>query len=32
MEGYLLFSGAMPAEAMAAHFRKARAVLSSRAA
>jgi len=32
MQGYLLFSGAMPAEAMAAHFRKAHAVLSSRAA
>jgi len=32
MQGYLLFSGAMPAEAMAEHFRKAHAVLSSRAA
>ena len=32
MQGYLLFSGAMAADAMAAHFRKAHAVLSSRAA
>ena len=31
MEGYLLFSGAMPAEAMASNFRKAHAQLSDRA-
>ena len=31
MEGYFLFSGAMPAEAMASQFRKANAVLQSRA-
>lgn len=32
MEGYFLFSGAMPAEAMASQFRRARAVLAARAA
>jgi len=32
MQGYLLFSGAMPADAMATNFRKAHAVLTSRAA
>lgn len=32
MEGYLLFSGAMPAEAMAGNFRKAQAMLESRVA
>lgn len=32
MEGYLLFSGAMPAKTMADNFRKARALLISRAA
>ncbi len=30
MKGYLLFSGAMPAEAMATQFRKAHAVLTAR--
>jgi predicted DsbA family dithiol-disulfide isomerase len=32
MEGYLLFSGAMPAEAMANNFRKAHDLLSTKAA
>ncbi len=32
MEGYLLFSGAMPAEAMAANFRKAHNLLITKAA
>jgi predicted DsbA family dithiol-disulfide isomerase len=32
MEGYLLFSGAIPAEAMASQFRKAHTVLTARAA
>jgi predicted DsbA family dithiol-disulfide isomerase len=32
MEGYFLFSGAMPADAMASQFRRAQAVLASRAA
>lgn len=32
MNGYFLFSGAMPADAMASQFRRARAVLAARAA
>ncbi len=32
MEGYFLFSGAMPADAMASQFRRAHAVLAARAA
>lgn len=32
MQGYLLFSGAMPAEQMASHFRRAHGILQARAA
>jgi hypothetical protein len=32
MQGYLLFSGAMPAEQMATQFRKAYTILQARAA